>query len=215
MACSRCRADLALEEAEEQAEGRTFDSPLTWAEQAQFVLACRIEFEGAPGPAGPDQQIATADDGVSRRDVHLRAAGQPIACSLAAACAHALHQMMDNGCRPRMPQMQAPSYASRATRSHGAWLAEHPAQGCPSARFRPAEERDQLAEAMDVSLQEEQQRKQAQLPLHERPDREIWQVRAWASQQLVVGCALAGACGPGAASTPPHLQASSSLSCWS
>ncbi|KAL4431131.1 hypothetical protein ABPG75_006387 [Micractinium tetrahymenae] len=74
------RADQALEEAEEQAEG-SFADPAAWAEQAQFVMACRVEFE---------------------------------------------------------------------------------------------EERDQLAQAMDVSLQEEQRRKQAQLPLHERPDEEIW-----------------------------------------
>lgn len=52
-ATALCRADLALDEAEEQAEGRGFEDPLAWAEQAQIVLACRVEFEGEPWDAPP------------------------------------------------------------------------------------------------------------------------------------------------------------------
>lgn len=180
---------MALDEAEEQAEGEGLkEDPLAWAEQAQFVLACRVEFEGEPRSSGP--ALADCNTAGSLRArchaaaaqsfvIFLKAAAQRAASFLARCLASFLGA--GGACKCRARRLGADCLA----RTHACLL---------PCSWR-TEERDQLAAAMDVSLQEEQQRKQAQLPLHERPDEEIWQASAEAGRRCLVAphaCSVPG-----------------------
>jgi len=194
---------MALAEVAEEA-GQEPTDPTVWAEEAQIKLACRQEFEGGQAPClgQPTARSSGSQQCNTFRGPALGAwrdvLPQFVCCERAACCctvpalycrgmpasfrercqAEDVTLLRDSAGASRGTALPcSPAVSAQPTFMHSAAHAPPvPCHPTCAPNCRPAE-RDELAEAMDVSLQQAEEQKKQQKPLHERSDDEILVVR--------------------------------------